>query len=113
MKVWVRGGTPGSGTGRRSGGETTNSEAPAEEWREDGEITLKEGRKTGDLWAPALSHEGRYLVGTTIDGKLNVWDLKAGEADGKMERVKMMTLQTKGSFGVCCDMVGFGSPLRS
>lgn len=111
VRVWARSGTPGSASGSGGGGGgaggRTNGDAAGEEWKEDGEMSLKEGRKTGDLWAPALSHEGRYLVGTTIDGKANVWDLESGGEGERKERKKIMTLETKGSFGICCDMVRF------
>lgn len=70
-----------------------------EEWVADGEI--KDNVKTGEVWAPVLSHEGRFLAATTHDGRVNVWDL--GGEDGK--RNKIRTLETKGSFGLCCDMV--------
>lgn len=71
-----------------------------EEWTADGEV--KDSVKAGELWAPALSHEGRYLAATTHDGRVNVWDLES-EGDG---RDKIRSYETKGSFGLCCDMVG-------
>ena len=71
-----------------------------EEWKEDGMV--KDGVKAGELWAVVLSHEGRYLAATTHDGRVNVWDL---EGEGG-ERRKIRCYETKGSFGLCCDMVG-------
>lgn len=45
-----------------------------------------------------MSEEGRYLASTAYDGRINVWDLAA-------ERQKIREYETKGSFGMCIDMV--------
>lgn len=65
-------------------------------WKDDGEIA--EAPKAGELWAVVLSAEGRYLAGTTYDGRINVWDLD----DGKKLFVEY---ETKGSFGMSIDLV--------
>lgn len=66
-------------------------------WNEDGEIV--EARQAGELWALTLSAEGRYLVGTTGDGRINVWDL-----DSETKK-KFREYETKGSFGLSVDLV--------
>ena len=65
-------------------------------WNEDGEIA--EAPKAGEVWAVTLSAEGRYLAGTTYNGRINVWDLEHG-------RQKFREYETKGSFGMCIDLV--------
>lgn len=45
----------------------------------------------------ALSEDGQFLASTTYDGRINVWDLKAG-------RKKIREYETKGSFGLCIDI---------
>jgi superkiller protein 8 len=51
-----------------------------------------------DVWAIALSEDGQSLCGTTHDGHIKVWDLRA---NGEQIR----DFETKGSFGTCVDMV--------
>lgn len=46
-----------------------------------------------------MSEDGRFLASTTYDGRVNVWDLSA-------DRQKIQEYETKGSFGMCIDMVG-------
>jgi superkiller protein 8 len=77
-------------------------------WVEDGEVPSHNGKKlkAGELWAVALSGEGRYLAGTSADGKIGVWDL-LGEGP---ERRKIREYETKGSFGLCIDMVSHVIP---
>lgn len=83
-------------------------------WKGEGEvdITRKSGdgkdvkgteAQAGEVWAVALSGDGQYLVGTTYDGRINVWDL---DTEGK-SKVREMT--TKGSFGMCIDLVCYPS----
>lgn len=62
---------------------------------------MKDGVKAGELWAPALSAEGRYLAATTYDGRINVWDLNV---EG-MEKIQVY--ETRGSFGLSVDMVSY------
>lgn len=88
VKVWAR-------------TQKQDEDGPAEEWTADGEV--KDNVKAGELWAPALSHEGRYLAATTHDGRMNVWDLESENG----ARAKIRSYETKGSFGLCCDMVVF------
>jgi len=42
-------------------------------WSDDGEIV--DQNKPGEIWAIALSVDGQYLAGTSINGKINVWSL--------------------------------------
>lgn len=67
------------------------------------------GKKAGEVWAVALSAEGRYLVATTQDGRVGVWDLDAtGESEsgkGEVFGMKVREMTTKGSFGMCIDLV--------
>ena len=70
-----------------------------------GKAKAKE-RQAGEVWAVALSADGRYLVGTTYDGRINVWDLDAREGNEGMVGAKMQEMSTKGSFGMCVDLVG-------
>ena len=57
-----------------------------------------DGNKAGEIWAVALTEEGRYLAGTSFDGRINVWDLHAN-------RTKIREFETKGSFGMSIDIV--------
>ncbi len=78
-------------------------EGPKGLWKEDGEVVAQSAgtaKKVGEVWAVALSVDGQYLAGTTHDGRVNVWDL----ANGKE---KIREFETKGSFGMCVDMVCF------
>lgn len=52
-----------------------------------------------EIWAVALSADGAYLAGTGIDGKISVWDL------GAEGMPKIREYETKGSFGMCVDLV--------
>lgn len=77
----------------------------------DGEVMGGEGKeklKAGEIWAVALSEEGRYLAGTSADGKIGVWDLEAGTS-GEGRGQKIREYETKGSFGMCVDMVRVNS----
>lgn len=68
-------------------------------WNEDGEIIADNApKKAGQVWAMSLSSDGQYLAGTTHDGRVNVWDLQNGKQ-------KIREFETKGSFGMCVDMV--------
>jgi superkiller protein 8 len=61
-------------------------------------------KKAGEVWAVCLSHEGKFLAGTTHDGRVNVWDLTA---EGMP---KIREFETKKSYGMCCDMVSHPLP---
>jgi len=77
-------------------------------WKDDGELDIKgdarettaSKRRAGEVWAVALSLDGRHLAGTTHDGRVNVWDLGSGNG-----RQKIAEFETKGSFGMCIDLV--------
>lgn len=71
---------------------------------EDGKVIEKQA---GEVWAVALSAEGQYLVATTYDGKLGVWDL-----DAQPGGVKVREMSTKGSFGMCVDLVSCSALLQ-
>lgn len=60
---------------------------------------VSDGIKAGEVWALALSEDGQYLASTTYDGRINVWDTVA------TEREKIRHYDTKGSFGMCIDLV--------
>lgn len=80
-------------------------EVDGEEIREQGTIEKKKKKKkgkrlkAGEVWAVALSEEGRFLAGTSYDGRVGVWDLLS---EG---RKKVREYETKGSFGLCVNMV--------
>jgi WD40 repeat protein len=57
--------------------------------------------KPGEIWAIAISADGQYLAGSSINGKVNVWSLSKGEGMPKIREY-----ETKGSFGLCVDLVG-------
>jgi superkiller protein 8 len=56
--------------------------------------------KPGEIWAIALSADGQYLASSSINGKINVWSLNKDEG---MPRIR--EYETKGSFGLCVDLV--------
>ena len=55
--------------------------------------------KPGDVWAIALSADGKFIASSSINGKINVWSL---DEEGKP---KIRDYETKGSFGMCVDLV--------
>ncbi|KAL9084221.1 MAG: hypothetical protein Q9159_005344 [Coniocarpon cinnabarinum] len=64
--------------------EALNSERPV--WQAAGEVTagiVTKGKKRnpGSCWAVAVSSSGRFLAGTTMDGKLRIWDLAPSSAN--------------------------------
>lgn len=61
-----------------------------------------DGNKPGEIWAIALSADGYYLASTSIDGRINVWDLSA---EGMP---KIREYETKGSFGLSVDLSADG-----
>ncbi|KAI9835104.1 MAG: superkiller [Thelocarpon superellum] len=80
------------------------SAASDEQWtEEDGErggLTAACGvdaNRAGEMWAIALSADGRHLASTSSDGRLNVWDTSDA-------RAKSHEYETKGSFGMCIDL---------
>lgn len=56
--------------------------------------------KPGEVWAIAMSADGQYLASSSINGKINVWSLNKEEG---MPRIR--EYETKGSFGLCVDLV--------
>ena len=56
--------------------------------------------KAGEIWALALSADGRFLAATSYDGKINVWELND---EGKTQKIR--EFETKGSFGMSVDLV--------
>jgi WD40 repeat protein len=58
--------------------------------------------KPGEIWAIAISADGQYLAGSSINGKINVWSLNKAE-----NMPKIREYETKGSFGLCVDLVRY------
>lgn len=75
-------------------------------WSEVGSIPSVK-KKAGELWAVALDTDGRYLVGTTADGRVNVWELNEDGASGKVTALKFAEWETRGGFGLAVDVVSF------
>ena len=71
--------------------------------------------KAGEIWAVALSEDGKYLAGTTYNGRVNVWDTTTIKSDEKEAAVKIREYETKGSFGLSVALVriyGYPQKLR-
>ena len=62
--------------------------------------------KAGEIWAIALSEDGKYLAGTTYDGRVNVWDTTTINSTEKGGAEKIREYETKGSFGMSVALVG-------
>lgn len=58
--------------------------------------------KPGEIWAIAMSADGKFLAGSSINGKINVWSLSKAEGMPKVQEY-----ETKGSFGLCVDLVSW------
>ncbi|KAK2597987.1 Ski complex subunit Rec14 [Conoideocrella luteorostrata] len=71
------------------------------EWSSSGEITGPSA-KPGEVWALALSEDGSYLASTTIDGRINVWNL-ADESKPKIQEYETGSAGS-GSFGMSVDL---------
>jgi WD40 repeat protein len=71
-----------------------------QKWVEKGRIA--ESDKTGELWAIALSNDGRYLAASAYDGRVRLWDLQ-DKTDDTWALAR--EYETKGSFGMCVAMV--------
>ncbi|KAL1302124.1 hypothetical protein AAFC00_002558 [Neodothiora populina] len=69
-----------------------------QQWSEKG--TIVDDMKSGEIWAIALSQDGRYLAGTTYDGRVNVWDMATLTSENKEGAAKIREFETKGSFGM-------------
>jgi WD40 repeat protein len=61
---------------------------------------VSDQNKPGEIWAIAISADGQYLAGSSINGKVNVWSLNKAE-----NMPKIREYETKGSFGLCVDLV--------
>lgn len=61
--------------------------------------TTSDKNGAGELWAIALSQDGQHLASTTVDGRINVWDTIVAD------KPKIREYETKGSFGLCIDLV--------
>lgn len=66
-------------------------------------------KKAGELWAVALDGEGKFLVGTTYDGSVNVWELASQidekSGDEKVTANSFANWETRGGFGLAVDVV--------
>ena len=77
-------------------------------WKPTGEIPA--AKKAGELWAITLDSEGHFLVGTTHDGRNNVWELVrevTNEKTGEEKTIakKFAEYETRGGFGLAVDVV--------
>lgn len=88
--MWVEDGE----IGEEVGGEDVKEQSTSERKKKKGKRL-----KAGEIWAVALSGEGRFLAGTSYDGRIGVWDLLS------QGRKKVREYETKGSYGLCVDMV--------
>lgn len=67
-------------------------------------ITGLDDVKAGEIWAIALSDDGKYLAGTTYDGRVNVWDTDSlTSSDSTASKIR--EYETKGSYGMSIDLV--------
>ncbi|GJD04641.1 WD repeat domain-containing protein [Colletotrichum higginsianum] len=71
------------------------------EWNLHSEIT-NQAAKAGEVWAIALSEDGKFLAGTTYDGRVNVWDV--GEEGTPKIREYETGSPGSGSFGMSVDL---------
>lgn len=107
--------------------------ADREVWHGAGEVKqglVGRGKKknAGECWAVSLNEDGRWLAGTSYDGKVRIWDLEGrvsadddvnmlsdGEedggpeggikVDGNGEPTLMHEVETRGGFGMAVDIV--------
>lgn len=61
-------------------------------------ISFADTLENVDAWAIALSEDGQYLAGASQDGHVRVWDLNENGT-------QIRDHETKGSFGMCIDLV--------
>ncbi|KAI1432149.1 WD40 repeat-like protein [Xylaria sp. CBS 124048] len=74
-------------------------------WEASGHVQVtKESAKNGagELWAIALSEDGRYLASTTYDGRINVWAL-LDDRETTFREYETASAGA-GSFGLCVDL---------
>jgi superkiller protein 8 len=91
------------------GGETNIWRYGEGMWIPEGELREEIGEnenektrkksKVGETWAVAISDDGKFLAGTSYDGRIGVWDLLIEP------RRKIREYETKGSFGLCVALV--------
>ncbi|KIX94476.1 uncharacterized protein Z520_09862 [Fonsecaea multimorphosa CBS 102226] len=81
------------------GGEVRIWKYEEGKWKDDGEIDVGPKKKAGEIWAVCLTPDGKFVAGTTYDGRVSVWDLANGAS-----REKIREFETKGSFGMSVDM---------
>ena len=65
--------------------------------------TIVQDGKAGEVWAVAVSQDGRYLAASAYDGRVRLWDLQSRKDDGGYEM--MREYETKGSFGMSVAIV--------
>jgi superkiller protein 8 len=70
------------------------------EWKEAGKVA--DGDKAGEMWALAITQDGKYLAASAYDGRVCVWDLQGGSGDNW---TRIREYETKGSFGMCVAVV--------
>ncbi|KAF4844257.1 Meiotic recombination protein rec14 [Colletotrichum siamense] len=71
------------------------------DWKLHSEVT-DQNSKAGETWAIALSEDGKFLAGTTYDGRINVWDI--GEEGTPKIREYETGSPGSGSFGMSVDL---------
>ncbi|EXJ71759.1 uncharacterized protein A1O5_05569 [Cladophialophora psammophila CBS 110553] len=81
------------------GGEARVWKYEEGKWKDDGDIDVGPKKKAGEVWAVSLSTDGKFVAGTTQDGRVNVWNLEDAAS-----REKIRDFETKGSFGMSVDM---------
>lgn len=71
-------------------------------WQRTGLIkyNILDEKLSGEVWAISLSPNGNLLAATTYDGRINIWN--TSETENKLRQY-----ETKGSFGMCVDIVSF------
>jgi superkiller protein 8 len=71
----------------------------------------KEGGMAGELWALAMTRDGRYLAASSYDGRVRVWDMLTGTRDGTgkgktdWEPEVVRDYETRGNFGMSVALV--------
>ncbi|GAB7344851.1 hypothetical protein MBLNU457_3300t3 [Dothideomycetes sp. NU457] len=75
------------------------------QWQSKGRVV--DDVKAGEIWAIALSDDGKYLAGTTYDGRVNVWDTDSlTSSDSTASKIR--EYETKGSYGMSIDLSADG-----
>ncbi|KAK0947195.1 Ski complex subunit Rec14 [Friedmanniomyces endolithicus] len=79
-------------------------------WSSAGEV-VPEDKKVSENWTLALSVNGQYLVCTTHDGCVNIYDTRT--ISGAGATVNSTQFETQGSFGMSVDISADGSMIAS